>query len=44
MGGVIVVAYLARRGASPFDFSRVANDLPSFLENNVQLERALLMA
>jgi hypothetical protein len=31
LGALIVVAYLARRGATPFDLSRITSDLPSFL-------------
>ncbi|MEA5666197.1 hypothetical protein VA603_01415, partial [Stenotrophomonas sp. MH1] len=31
LGALVFVAYLARRGAAPFDLSPVTNDLPSFL-------------
>jgi hypothetical protein len=31
LGGLIVAAYLARRGATPFNLARVTSDPPSFL-------------
>ncbi|WP_370308851.1 hypothetical protein [Sinimarinibacterium flocculans] len=42
LGVLIVVAYLAKRGATPFDLSRVTNDLPSFLAVVIILTICLL--
>lgn len=42
LGALIVVAYLARRGAAPFDLSRVTSDLPSFLAILIILTICLL--
>jgi uncharacterized membrane protein len=42
LGALIVVAYLTRHGAAPFDLSRVTSDLPSFLAVLIILTICLL--
>ena len=42
LGALIVVAYLASRAATPFDFSRITSDLPSFLALLIILTICLL--
>lgn len=42
LGALVFVAYLARRGAAPFDLSPVTNDLPSFLAVLIILTICLL--
>lgn len=42
MGGMILIAYLGRRGAAPFEFAKVTSDLPSLLALVIILTICLL--